>query len=60
MKKELSLYERMPKKAKIDKGVAWWYASSGKIELYVQFDNNHFTISIPRAQLKQYIERTER
>jgi len=56
----LSRYESLPKKAKVDTGDAWWYANRGGIEIHIQGKDTHFTVTIPFNKLKDYVARMEK
>jgi hypothetical protein len=49
-------YWAKPKRAKVSRGEAWWYAMSrGSIELHVAEGPTHFTVKIQAAQLREFI-----
>lgn len=54
---ELTRYERVPKKAKVNRGEAWWYANRRVIELHVADGPLHFIVRLPLAQLREFVRR---
>lgn len=51
-------YWSKPKKARVDRGQAWWYANKGSIEIYVISPQARFTVRLSRKALADYVRRS--
>ena len=58
MARDLTKYERMPKKLPCEAGQAWWYAERDHIDIHIDLGGAHTCLKLTRAAIKNYLART--